>query len=83
MHLSFSVCDGNHFYDELSRICIRIVNNHMSFDEAVTACQDYGEQLVTIDTHEKMVFIEYTLMRNSGMCYSLTNKFVTRLCIHV
>jgi len=56
----------DHFYDDLTHTCIRIVDTLTTFDLARQTCEGYGEKLVTIDTHAKMLFVENMLMRHSG-----------------
>ena len=60
-------CKQDHIYDDFTGLCIKIDETHkLNHDQAVKACEKIGDQLVTIDTHEKTVFIENMILRHSS-----------------
>lgn len=68
MHVS--ACKPGYYYDDLSQMCIRIVEgSFLDYDSARRNCEAQGEQLVVVDTHEKMVFVENMLLRHSGTIF--------------
>ncbi|XP_052788736.1 uncharacterized protein LOC128223493 [Mya arenaria] len=59
-----SYCPNDYYYDELSAICVKVVDVSSNYHDAQVYCRGEGDELVTIDSHLKMVFIETTLLHH-------------------
>ncbi|XP_045213955.2 macrophage mannose receptor 1-like [Mercenaria mercenaria] len=70
-------CKLNHYYDDLTGMCIKIDETRkLNHTEALKACGAIGDQLVTIDTHEKTVFVENMILRHSDLSESGQNYLI-------
>ncbi|XP_060593344.1 macrophage mannose receptor 1-like isoform X1 [Ruditapes philippinarum] len=61
-------CKQDHLYDDITGMCIKIDETRLlNHADAKKACEAIGDHLVTIDMHEKTVFIENMIMRHSNL----------------
>ncbi|XP_060593345.1 uncharacterized protein LOC132747835 isoform X2 [Ruditapes philippinarum] len=61
-------CKQDHLYDDITGMCIKIDETRLlNHADAKKTCEAIGDHLVTIDMHEKTVFIENMIMRHSNL----------------
>ncbi|XP_052787830.1 uncharacterized protein LOC128222756 [Mya arenaria] len=61
-----SFCPEDYIYDKTSSLCIQLREEaRKSFEDARHVCQRDEGDLVAVDTHEKFVFIENTIIHTS------------------
>ncbi|XP_052783016.1 uncharacterized protein LOC128219244 [Mya arenaria] len=60
------VCPPDHLYDNVTSLCIRFIETaNLTYNESVEVCHNIEDELVTIDSPEKRLFVEYAIVHYS------------------